>query len=73
MKTLWFVTHGNDLSHMWDSKHFHRLKDAKEFARNLPPTPAGGKQPYIIEKYSYSKCEVYGDIVQTTEVVRSLG
>ena len=35
-KILWFVTYGPDSSHMWEAKPFDKLKDAREFANNLP-------------------------------------
>ena len=68
LKVLWFVKYGPDASHMWEAKHFERLKDARVFAAKLPLTPTGGTRPYMIEKYEYTKCNVYGDIVKITEV-----
>ena len=48
-KTLWFVTYGPFSSHMWEAKSFDKLKDAREFANNLPLSPTGGVSPTTIE------------------------
>ena len=69
MKILWFVTYGPDESHMFESKPFDRLKDAKEFALNLPDKPTGGKRPFLIERYEYHKSNIYGDTV-TNRVIK---
>lgn len=61
----WFVTHGPDPSHLWDSQVFDRLKDAKAYAAQLPPAPIGNSQSYKIERYDYKESQVYGDIVET--------
>ena len=44
-KILWFVKYGPDSSHMWEAKSFDKLKDAREFANNLPLSPTGGVRP----------------------------
>ena len=66
-KILWFVTYGPDSSHMWEAKPFDKLKDAREFANNLPLSP-GGVRPTTIERYEYIQSRVYGDIVKISEV-----
>lgn len=68
MKKLWFVKYGPDASHMWEAKPFDKLKDAREFAKNLPLTPAGFERPFMIERYEYIQDQVYGDIVRISEV-----
>ena len=67
-KVIYFVKYGPDASHQWDAKPFDRLKDAREFARNLPETPTGGERPFKIERYRYKECNIYGDLVDITEV-----
>lgn len=68
MKTLWFVNHGPDASHMWESDYFDRLRDAREFAGNLPLTPTGAKRPFVIERVQYVSSRVYGDTVRISRV-----
>ena len=67
-KMLWFVKYGPDASHMWEAKAFDRLKDAREFANNLPPSPTGGVRPRMIERHEYIQSRVYGDVVKIKEV-----
>ena len=67
-KILWFVKYGLDSSHMWEAKSFDKLKDAREFANNLPLSPTGGVRPATIERYEYVQSRVYGDIVKISEV-----
>lgn len=55
MQIGWYVNSGPDASHLWDSKLFYRLKDAREYANALPPTPIGHKRPYVIEKWELPK------------------
>lgn len=66
-KILWFVTYGPDSSHMWESKSFDKLKDAREFANNLPLSPTDGVRPVMIERYEYIQSRVYGDVVKIRE------
>jgi hypothetical protein len=47
-KTVWFVNSGPDKSHLHDTVSFARLRDAKEYAELLPPTPTGAPRPYRI-------------------------
>jgi len=70
MPVLYFVKSGPDESHMWDVVRFKRLKDARQFASELPLTPGGGARPFAIERYEYKQDEVYGDIVSISEVRR---
>ena len=70
--TLWFVKHGPDASHLWETQPFKRLKDAKSFCEKLPPTPIGGERPYKIEKFEYLKSAIYGDTVRISEVICKL-
>ena len=67
-KILWFVKYGPDSSHMWEAKSFDKLKDAREFANNLPLSPTGGVRPATIERYEYIQSRVYGDIVNIRDV-----
>ena len=67
-KVIYFVSHGPDRNHLWDSKPFDFLRDAREFARNLPDTPTGEKRPFKIERYRYKECSIYGDLVDISEV-----
>jgi hypothetical protein len=67
-KILWFVKYGPDSSHMWEAKSFDKLKDAREFANNLPLSPTGGVRPTMIERYEYIQSRVYGDVVKIREV-----
>jgi hypothetical protein len=66
-RVLWFVRYGPDDSHMWESKPFNRLRDAREFAGNLPLTPQGFPRPVKIERFEYVQDQVYGDIVRISE------
>lgn len=68
MKILYFVKFGPDISHLWESKPFDKLKDAQDFAKNLPPTPIGHERPFVIERHKYSKSNVYGDTVSISKV-----
>ncbi len=68
MKILFFVKYGPDSSHMWDAKPFDRLKDAREFAKNLPKTPTGFERKFKIERFEYSECKIYGDTVRISEI-----
>ena len=67
-KILWFVKYGPDSSHMWEAKLFDNLKDAREFANNLPLSLTNSLHPFMIERYEYTQSRVYGDIVKITEV-----
>lgn len=42
MKILYFVIFGQDKSHLWETNIFKRLKDAKQFVKDLPSTAIGG-------------------------------
>ena len=53
---------------MWETKPFDKLKDAREFANNLPLSPTGGVRPATIERYEYIQSRVYGDIVNIRDV-----
>jgi len=68
MRVLWFVKYGPDASHMWDAKPFDRLKDARLFAKSLPPLAGGGERPFVIERFEYVQDKIYGDIVRVSEV-----
>ena len=67
-KILWFVRYGPDASHMWDAKPFTKLREAREFAKDLPETPTGGVRPFVIERYEYVSDNVYGDTIRVREV-----
>ena len=54
--------------YMWETKLFDKLKDAREFANNLPLSPIGGVRPFMIERYEYTQSKVYGDIVKIREM-----
>jgi len=68
MKTLYFVSSGPDKSHMWDVDIFEKLRDAKEFARQLPANPMGNDTPFKIERHQYLSSEIWGDIVRKSEI-----
>ena len=53
MKIIWFVESGPDGSHLFETRVFYRLKDAKEFVKNLPPTPLGEKRPFKIKRQEF--------------------
>ena len=52
---LYFVCSGIDPAHFWEAKAFDRLKDAKAYAQELPPTPQGKERPYRIERWEYKR------------------
>ena len=64
MKTLYFVNHGPDTSHLWDTACFERLRDAKAYCKGLPMTPDGLKRPYRIERHQYIFSAIHGDVVE---------
>lgn len=68
MKTIYFVKYGPDASHQVEAKLFHKLKEARLFASNLPKTPIGGERPFSIERHRYVESHIFGDIVQISEV-----
>ena len=71
VKRLYFVEHGPDVSHLWDSGHFDSLKDAFNFAANLPKTPFGEERPFKIIMAKYKRSRVYGDTVEFIDVLKS--
>lgn len=71
MKKIWFVTYGENVSHMWESKPCYKLKDAKKFIEELESNAYGNPRPWILEKYEYLESKIYGDIVNITEISRN--
>jgi len=53
MKVLWCVCSGPDKSHLVDVSWHSRLKDAKQCASRLPPTPFRKERPHKIEKHIF--------------------
>ena len=47
MKPLWCVSYGPDDSHMWECKHFDRLRDARDFTSGL-------FKPYRIYRHTWT-------------------
>lgn len=68
-KILYFVCSGIDPAHFWDAKPFDRLKDAKEYAQNLPLTPQGLARPYRIERWKYEKANNYWNETASSNIV----
>lgn len=52
-KIKWCVCSGPDESHLLDVAWFARLKDAKEYTKNMPERPTGGSRPFKIEKHVF--------------------
>ena len=68
MSNLWFVESGPDGSHLFDVAYFGTLRDAKNFAENLPMTPIGTKRPYRIKKHEYIGYKRFSNTVHATQV-----
>ena len=58
-KISWMVCSGIDIKHFWDVKVFQRLKDAREYAKALPPIPSGNVRPYHIERWEWKDAKNY--------------
>jgi hypothetical protein len=71
MSNLWFVESGPDASHLFDVAYFDKLRDAKNFAENLPMTPTGMKRPYRIKKHEYIGHRRFSNTVTVTQVTHN--
>jgi len=60
------VESGPNNSHLFNVKHFDRLKDAKDYIQSLPLAPTGEDRPYRLNRntfasrkaFCYNTCDV---------------